>query len=173
MFSSLRGVIGRGALIAALYGDLVGMVFSVMASTLLSGPAGSGKSQAALDLIEAALGPIVHIGFQELYATLLGLSRGADGRYPERLPEHDFLIPIVEYIRTVLARRAAEADVDVVMTNSDGSPERRARLLALLGAGATEQVIDPGRAVVVERLTRNGSLSQQCSQAIDRWYTRL
>ena len=42
-----------------------------------------------------------------------------------------------------------------------------------LGTGAVETVLDPGKDVVVERLKVNGVLSQQCGQAIDRWFSRL
>ena len=64
-------------------------------------------------------------------------------------------------------------DIEIIATNSDGSPARREYLRGLLGPGAVETVLDPGRAVVEERLSVNGVLSQQCGQAIDRWYGRL
>ena len=68
---------------------------------------------------------------------------------------------------------AQERGIDVVTTNSDGSPERRALLLSRLGPGATETIIDPGLNIVTERLSVNGTLSDQCSDSIQRWYGRV
>ena len=68
---------------------------------------------------------------------------------------------------------AQEMDIEIIATNSDGSPARREYLRGLLGPGAVETVLDPGRKVVEERLSINGVLSQQCGQAVDRWYGRL
>ena len=63
--------------------------------------------------------------------------------------------------------------IDVIATNSDGSPARRAALLSRLGPGATETVIDPGFDIVTERLSNpDGPLSEQCVEARDRWYSR-
>ena len=72
-----------------------------------------------------------------------------------------------------VVRAAQERGVDVVTTNSDGSPERRALLLSRLGPGATERVIDPGIDVVTRRLSVQGTLDPQCAQAIQRWHGRL
>ena len=68
---------------------------------------------------------------------------------------------------------ALDRGVDVVTTNSDGSPERRALLLSRLGPGAVEQVIDPGIQIVSDRLSVGGTLDPQCQDAIQRWYGRL
>ena len=51
-----------------------------------------------------------------------------------------------------MIRIAREREIGIVATNSDGSPARRAYMLGLLGPGAVERVIDPGRAVVEARL---------------------
>ena len=63
--------------------------------------------------------------------------------------------------------------MDVVTTNSDGSPERRALLLSRLGPGATETVVNPGLNIVTQRLSVDGTLSEQCRGAIQRWYGRI
>ena len=52
-----------------------------------------------------------------------------------------------------IIRDAVEGEYSVVATNSDGSEERREYLLGLLGADATEEVVDPGREVVTARLS--------------------
>ena len=146
-----------------------------MAGTLISGPAGAGKTQEARRLLQTATAPLVAADFQSLYAAILLLERLPDGRYPERNPAHAaYALPLAEYVRQAAITGAMERDIDVVVTNSDGSPERRAFLLSRLGPNATERVIDPGRDVVERRLTVGVSgLSAGCTDAINRWYTRL
>ena len=50
-------------------------------------------------------------------------------------------------------------------TNSDSDISRRAFLLEQLGPGATERVIDPGKSVVVARLSDSitGQIGESCS----------
>ena len=144
-----------------------------MPGLLLSGPAGGGKSVRARRVLAGLARPGVVVDFQSLLATLLLLERDAAGRYPERAPEHNRLLPLVEFTRRNVIRRAQEAELYTVVTNSDGSPRRRRELLGLLGTDAAEEVIDPGLDVVTRRLSVNGRLSGQCGQAIERWYGRL
>ena len=102
------------------------------------------------------------------------LERDADtGRYPERTPEDNRLLPLVEFTRRKVIRRAQEAELYTIATNSDGNTARRGELLALLGPDAAEEVLDPGIDVVKRRLSVGGRLSGQCEQAISRWYGRL
>ena len=140
----------------------------------MTGPAGAGKSQEAKRLIEEAVAPLVVADFQSLYAALILLRRNAAGRYPERNPAHAaYLLPMAEYTRQAIITGAAEMDVDVIATNSDGSPARRAALLQRLGPGAVERILDPGIDVVTQRLSGpDGELSDQCRQAIQRFYGR-
>ena len=144
-----------------------------MAGLLLSGPAGGGKSARARALLASLTRPAAVVDFQSLLAALLLLERDGDGRYPERTPAMNRLLPLVEFSRRNIIRRAQEAELYTIVTNSDGSPPRRRELLALLGSDAAEEVLDPGIDVVTRRLSRGGRLSQQCSQAIGRWYTRI
>ena len=144
-----------------------------MPSRLLSGPAGAGKTQEARRLAAEATTPTVIADFQAILSSLLLLERRADGRYPEREPSDAYAMPLSEYLRRTVITAAQDRDLDVITTNSDGSPARRAELLSLLGAGASETIIDPGKDVVVERLSVNATLSNQCDQAINRWYGRL
>ena len=143
-----------------------------MASILLSGPAGSGKSQEARRILRESGEPMIAADFQSIVAALLLLERDSEGRYPVR-PE--WVLPIAEYTRRAVITAARQRDISVLGTNSDGSPERRAKLLGLLGPGATERIIDPGREVVSFRLADGltGELSVECKGAIDRWYGRL
>ena len=144
-----------------------------MASLLLSGPSGGGKSAEALAVMAERSEPAVIIDFQRIYAGLLGIERLPSGRYPERLDADAYALPLAEYARRAMIRGAVQQQVDAFATNSDGDPERRSFLLGLLGPGAEERVIDPGIAVVTERLSVDGVLSDQCRQAIGRWYLRL
>ena len=139
---------------------------------LLSGPAGAGKSAAAREILSAATSPLVAADFQSILAALLLLERLPNGRYPNRNPaQAAWLLPMAEAIRQTIITIAVDREIDVVATNSDGSPERRAFLLGRLGRGATERVIDPGIDVVTERLAGPDLvLSDDCKQAVIRWY---
>ena len=142
-----------------------------MASILISGPAGAAKSAMARRLFVEHGGLVVIADFQALYAALTGDVRGPDGRYPLR---DDRLLPLVEYTRRAVVTGAVNREVEVLATNSDGNPARRAFLLEQLGAGATERIVDPGRDVVTARLAdaATGELSSECEGAINRWYSR-
>ena len=143
-----------------------------MPDLLLSGPAGAGKTAEARRILDASAGrQAVALDFQSIYAALLLLERQVDGRYPPREPRHQFAYPLVEYLRRAALTAARDREIEVVLTNSDSDPGRRAELMGRLKPGATERVIDPGRAVVVERLSdADGNLSGQCAGAIGRWF---
>ena len=101
------------------------------------------------------------------------LERDANGRYPERNPaQAAWLLPLTEYTRQAILTGAAAMDVDVIATNSDGSPARRQYLVSRLQSGG-ETILDPGVDVVRRRLAVNGVVSQQCELAIQRYYSRL
>ena len=145
-----------------------------MANLLISGPAGAGKTEEARRVLGAATEPTVAADFQTILAALTLLERGPDGRFPPRRESQaSWLLPLTEYIRMAVIGAAQERGVEVVSTNSDGSPERRALLLSRLGPGATEIVVDPGIQIVSERLSVNGTLDPQCRDAIQRWHGRL
>ena len=143
-----------------------------MPNLLISGPAGAGKTEEARRLLATSSEPRVAADFQSILAAIMLLERNTDGRYPQRLASQaSWLLPLVEYVRQTIISAAQERDVDVITTNSDGSPERRALLLSRLGPGATERVIDPGLAVVRDRLSDDGGeLTEQCQSAIGRWF---
>lgn len=142
-----------------------------MPNLLITGPAGANKTAEARRVLEASNEPMVAADFQSLLSALTLLERQPDGRYPpRRVSQASWLLPLTEYLRMAIIGAAQDRGVDVVSTNSDGSPERRALLLSRLGPGATEQVIDPGIDVVTKRLSVDGALSDQCREAIQRYY---
>ena len=144
-----------------------------MAGLLISGPAGAGKSAAGKLLLEEAQQPTILVEFQEILAFLLGLRRDPTTlRYPERRPQDAYAIPLAAAIRRFTIEEAVGQDIYTIASNSDGDPERRAGLLRILGPGATELIIDPGYAAIVENLSIDGVFSEQCAQAASRWFGR-
>ncbi len=144
-----------------------------MPGILISGPAGAGKSQYARQVRAETPGPAVLIEFQEIYAMLLGLQRLDNGRYPPRSESDAFAMPMTEYLRRAAISAATARDITPIVSNSDGSQERRAALLGFMGPGSRETVIDPGVQVVTERLSVEGYLDPDCRTALDRWYGRI
>ena len=116
--------------------------------------------------------PMVAADFQSILAALVLLERLPNGRYPNRNPaQAAWLLPMAEAIRQTVITIATDREIDVVATNSDGSPARRAHLLQRLGSGSVERIIDPGIDVVTTRLAGPaGVLSDDCDSAIRRWY---
>ena len=142
-----------------------------MPGILLSGPAGSGKSQVAGDLLREATEPTIAADFQSIVAALLLLERGRGGKYPVR---PSWVLPIVEYTRQAVITGANARGLSIIATTSDGDPARRKALLGRLGSGAREEIVDPGEAIVKARLSDpiTGALSGECENAIARWYSR-
>ena len=144
-----------------------------MPGILLSGPAGSGKSQLARDLLRETTEPTVAADFQAVVGALLLLERGPDGKYPVR---PSWVVPLAERIRQAVISAANERGISLVITNSDGDLVRRQSLLARLGSGPdAERIVDPGYDVVAARLAdpETGVLSEDCEKAINRWYRRV
>ena len=139
-----------------------------MASVLISGPAGAAKSALARALRLEADELTAIADFQSIYAAISGDQRGPDGRFPLR---DNRLLPLTEYVRRAIITGAVSRQINVLATNSDGSPARRKFMLGQLGSGATERIVDPGRDVVSARLSdASAVLSDECDDAIGRWY---
>ena len=142
---------------------------------LLTGPPMAGKTQEARRLLREAAGPMIAADFQQLLVAVMLLERDpGTGRYPERLASQAaWLLPLVESLRQTLITFARDREIGIVASNSDGSPARRAYLLSRLGVGASERILDPGFDVVTQRLSNpDGTISEQCVEARDRFYSR-
>ena len=142
-------------------------------NVLLTGPAGSGKSAAARELLRTGKVDVV-ADFQSILSALLLLERDPEtGRYPPRDRAAEKLIPLAAAIKSAVVREARARELTVVETNSNGSPAQRQRLLAELAG--VERIIDPGLQVVQQRLADpvTGQLSSQCREAIARYYDNL
>ena len=63
---------------------------------------------------------------------------------------------MAEAVRRTIITIATERGIDVIATNSIGDATRRADLLARLGPGATEQILDPGFDVITEAVIQPG-----------------
>ena len=143
-------------------------------SVIISGPAGAGKTERAREIIAElraeGLEPIA-ADFQSIYAALLLVTRGDDGRFPERADDAAYILGMVEYIRSTIARRALADDMPVVATISERSDGARYKALAaLLGGAAREETIDPGVDEIIGRFMENNQIPSQCREAIGRWY---
>ena len=142
-----------------------------MSLTLIEGPAGSGKSQMVAAMLEAGEVDIV-ADLTELWAALRGVKRGPDGRYPIRMDDDPAVATgLAAYLRATAVRQGLRSDLRVAVTS--GSPDTAAHWSEVAreaGAAFSVQTIDPGEAVVRERLTVDGILPDQCEGAISRWY---
>ena len=138
---------------------------------LLQGPAGSGKSALAAQMLAA--GEVgIYGDVTALWAAISGAVRDPlTGRYPVRDPD-DIALEAARYIQRVLIRFGLEHGADVVVTTSQRGQENSWRAWAdRAGAAFEVRTVDPGRDVVAARLADDdGSLSAECEQAIGRWY---
>ena len=139
--------------------------------TLVEGPAGSGKSQIVAEMLAADELDVV-ADLTAIWAALRGIERGPDGRYPVRTDDDPAIQSgLAAYVRTVVVRQGLRDDLDVAVTT--GTPDTAVRWSEIAeesGAGFAVLTVDPGEAVVRERLTVDGVLSDECAGAIGRWY---
>ena len=145
-----------------------------MPNTLVSGPAGAGKSAVAKTLVALAEEPTVLVDFQAIHVALTGAERRSDGTYPLR---DERLLPITEYVRRAVIGAAVERDIGVVATNSRWRPRTAGVPAGPARAPArTERIVDPGRVAVEARLSDPVTFELSATiaaEAINRWYTRI
>lgn len=139
---------------------------------LLQGPAGSGKSGLARELLAAGEAELL-ADTTQLWAAIGGHERGPDGKYPVR-SEDDPALRAALYVQATVANFALREGLSVIVTTSRRNQETRWLSMAQQhGQEMTLRTVDPGRDVVAARLAdpTTGELSDECRQAIARWYT--
>lgn len=137
----------------------------------LAGPAGSGKSQVARQMLVDGDADVL-ADTTAIYAVVSGEERDADGRYPPRA-DGALLLPLALYVRGAIVRQALERELRVVKTSSTPTDLEADRALAREYRAAFRQtIVDPGEAVILARLADpiTGQVSSDCRRAAGRWY---
>ncbi len=142
---------------------------------LLRGPAGGGKSQRAKRLIEDGAAD-VQADYTALWAATRAVDRGPDGKYPTRTAD-DPSVPMVSYLKAVVAREAVQRGLRILVTTSTGGDEEVDRwrdVAREAGAAFDVETVDPGPAVARARLVdpETGELDPECEEALRRWYSQ-
>ena len=137
---------------------------------LIQGPAGAGKGDHAKALLESGSAS-VWLDLTRLWVALSGVERGPDGRYRDRQNDEDAL-RLAQIARSVMLDRALQLGMNTIVTASSPQEARYREVADRHRARFDVVTIDPGRAVVSERLSVGGVLSPQCEAAIGRWYDR-
>ena len=149
-----------------------------MASILLSGPAGSGKSQEARRLLASAYRADGNGRLSRNFVCWPAWVCERDpetGRYPPRRPQDAYALPMTEYLRQAAISGALAQELDIVLTNE----RRRCRETQLPAGTPWARRYRAGNRswdfeLVTERLSVDGMLDpDQCRDAISRWYGRL
>ena len=140
--------------------------------TVIQGPAGAGKSQLAAEMLAAGEAQIL-ADTTSLWASLGGKERGPDGLYPIRKAD-DPALHVARFVKETAARQALAQGYDVaVTTSSRGQLRRFSEIAGETDSGFDVRTVDPGESVVRDRLAdKKGNLSEECKQAISRWYGR-
>lgn len=128
------------------------------------GPVGAGKSQE----IEAERRPgDVLIDFTAIYVALSGVVRDRAGRYPER-EAGDPLLPLTSAVAAFALSEAVKRELTGHVTTA--SKDKVPQLERITGQKA--RVIDPGDDAVITRHygSPKPSITEECSQALGRWY---
>ena len=107
-----------------------------------------------------------------IWAATRGIERDDDGRYPIR-PDSDPAVRsgLVTYLRAAVVRQSLRLGLRVAITS--GSPRTAVKWQEVArenDALFSLKTIDPGEATVRSRLAVDGVLSDQCDEAVRRWY---
>ena len=114
----------------------------------------------------------VQADYTALWAATRGIEREPDGRYPVRTDADPAVRSgLVTYLRAVAVRQALRVDLRVLVTS--GTPKTAVKWSTVAreeGALFSLRTMDPGEAVVRQRLAVDGVVSDQCEEAVRRWY---
>lgn len=142
--------------------------------TLLQGPAGSGKSQIARDMMQDDPDAIL-ADYTALWAAMRGVERDPETRkYPIRKADD----PVVQSgvgtkIKKAVAREALRADRNVIVTSATKGMEIVWKdFVEIQDGNHTFQVRTVERSLlqVKAELTVDGELSDECRGAMKRWF---
>ncbi len=142
------------------------------ALTLVEGPAGSGKSQIVARLLEEGEAD-VQADLTAQWVALTGVRRGPDGRYPIRdANDPTIRTGMAPYMRRTAVRQGARSGLRVVVTSgTPGEADAYRAVADELGVPFNVRTVDPGEAVVRERLAdADGVMGAECEAAVGRWY---
>lgn len=139
---------------------------------LVEGPAGSGKSQLVASMLDAGEVDVL-ADLTALWVALRGVERLPSGRYPIRHDDDPTVrTGLAAQVRATVVRQALRADLRTAVTS--GSPRtatRWARVAEEERAAFQVRTVDPGEDVARRHLAEDdGTLSDQCERAVDRWY---
>ena len=144
---------------------------------LLQGPAGANKSEFADRLLSGEDEITWHLlaDYTAIWSGITGAKRDPmTGLYPVRT-RADAVVRsgIVNYLQRTVVRQGLRERLNVIVTTATSGREEGYLIIAEeFGANFNVQTIDPGRAVVEERLRAqaDGVLHDECKSAIARWY---
>lgn len=141
---------------------------------LIRGPAGGGKSQRAQRLIDEGAVD-AQADYTALWAAVRAVARGPDGKYPTRTAD-DPSVPMVSYLKAVVAREAVARGLRILVTTSTGGDDEVVRwreVATAAGASFDVETVDPGPAVARARLANpeTGAIAPECAVALRRWYS--
>ena len=141
-----------------------------MALTVIAGPPGSGKSGHVRSLLAAGEVDVI-ADTTALWAALGNYERDPEtGRYPTR-QDDDVALRLALYLQATAATFAAREGLNIAITTARKDQQSRWRTIAEdNGASFSYSEIDPGRAVVEQRLAQGGRLETACEVAIAKYY---
>lgn len=135
---------------------------------LVEGPVGGGKSEVLRNLLSTAAVDLV-ADTTPLWAALRLIERDPSGNYPERLRSDPALLTAL-YLKTTTARRALSQGLRVgVSTSTPNQAQKWAAIASEFQAEFVVTTVDPGEAVVRERLG-GASISEECQAGVQRWF---
>lgn len=139
---------------------------------LLQGPAGSGKSQLARDMLEAGEADVL-ADVTQLWAGIGGYERDpATGKYPIR-QDDDPALDAALYVQATVVHFALRQNRNVIVTTSRPDQVERWKAVAdEYGAPMQVRTVDPGIDVIRARLAdaETGEVIDECEAAIGNWY---
>ena len=110
--------------------------------------------------------------YTALWAATRGIERDNEGKYPVRQDSDPAVrTGLVPWVRAAVVRQALRVGLRVAVTS--GTPRTAVKWSQIAreeDALFSLRTIDPGEAVVRQRLAVDGVVSSECEAAVNRWY---